>query len=157
MQIDYNNPTDNEIRRIVKNSADPISQIRILAQLTGRKPDEIRAICGGISTPLTFKAKKGRPSLWTEEMIQYLFDHPNESIKDIADRFKLTYSAVSTMRRRLGITRSNLWTNELVAKLTTAYNCGFKPAKISKMLGLDWITPHEVSKKVYSLKQAGKL
>lgn len=158
MQIDYTNPTDNEIRRIVRDAADPISQIRILAQLTGKGTNKIREICYGIKVDAsTVKGKKGRPSVWTDEKVQYLFDHPNDKIEDIAAHFGVSYNSVGTMRRRLGIVRESPWTDELEDKVTKAYRCGVKPAKISKMLDVEGITPYEVRKKVGYMKTLGKI
>lgn len=154
MQIDYNQPTDNEIRRIVSQALNATEQIKILHDLTGRSKAELRELCG-----IKLKKSKrgytvGRPSMWTDAKIQYLIDHPNEKCQDIADKLGLSLASVTSKRHQLGIKRVTVWNPRTVDQLTTAYYAGLRASKIAKLLNLDTFT---VQKKITSLKGNGKL
>ena len=118
MQIDYTNPTDNEIRRIVAEALDAGEQIRILHDLTGRSVGELRQICSMPKEIRKRHYRKGRPGFWDEEKIKYLYDHPNETAANLSKHFGVSQTAVTSMRYQLGIKRIDLWTDDLIRKLT---------------------------------------
>lgn len=154
IMINFNNPTENEIRRLVNEAADPNNQITIIADLTGKSKIEIRKICG-MKTPEKKKySNRGRPSNWTEEKIAYLYDHPDESAQSIADKLCISSSAVSSMKYQLGIKKTSTWTDEQTMKLIEAYERGLRGLKIAKMLKMDL---PKVQKKIVSLRYAGRI
>ena len=153
--INYNNPTDNEIRRIVAEALEPEQQVVILSELTGRSEADIRSICGMKPPKMTCTTrKKGRPSVWDDEKKQYLYDHPDESCHEIAKKFGVSYSSVTSMRYNLGIIQTSIWTEDLIEKLILAYQNGLRALQISKLLDVDH---YEVQKKITSLKMSKKL
>lgn len=103
--INYSNPTDNEIRRIVAEALDPVAQIEILSQFTGKEVDDIRSICGmkPKKAGTVYKSRKIR--YWTDEEIDYLFEHRNKPIKEQAEALKRNKSVISAKRKELGINR----------------------------------------------------
>ena len=155
MNIDYNNPTDNEIRRIVAEACDATAQIYIIHDLTGKSVDEIREICG---MPAAKKKKRGygrgRPKRWTMEKIQYLYDHPNEKCQDIAKKLDMSASSVTSMRYQLGIKQISVWTDDLIEKLTIAYRNGLRASQIAKLLDMDL---YAVQKKIIAMRACKKL
>lgn len=154
MQIDYNNPTDNEIRRIVAEALDAGEQVKILRHLTGKSIDEIRQICGMPKEIKKRHYRKGRPGFWDKDKIKYLYDHPNETAASLSKHFGVSQTAVTSMRYQLGIKKVTVWSEDAIRKLTLAYRNGLKPAKIAEMLDLDL---YAVQKKIIAMKAAKKL
>lgn len=154
MQIDYTNPTDNEIRRIVSEAADAGEQIKILRDLTGKSIDELRQICGMPKQIKKRHYRRGRPGFWDEQKIKYLYVHPNEKCQDVAKKFGVSCAAITSMRYQLGIKRVSIWSDDLIQKLTLAYRNGLKAAKIADMLDMDL---YDVQKKIIAMKAAKKL
>lgn len=154
MQIDYTNPTDNEIRRIVSEALVPADQIKILHDFTGRPIQELREICGMAPKTKAKHYKRGRPGFWNDEKVQYLYEHPNEKCQDLAKRFGVSCAAVASVRHQLGIKQVSIWTDDLVAKLTLAYRNGLRAKKIAELLDMDL---YEVQKKIIAMKQTKKL
>ena len=155
--INYNNPSDDEIRRIVKEAHDAGEQKKILHHFTGKSVDELRQICG---MPKQVKKRhygRGRPKHWDEQKIKYLYDHPNETAANLAKHLGVSENAVTSMRYQLRIKRVSIWTDELLGKLIKARKCGMTPTKIALLLDTDGITPYEVQKKIISMKNAKKL
>lgn len=155
--INYNNPTNNEIRRIVAAALDPVEQVKILAQLTGKGEDEIRGICG--MPPKTKKVryyKRGRPNrMWTEAEEDYLRDHRNDKLKDQAAALGRCIQVIYEKRRQLGIKSDTVWTPEVVDKLVDLYtNRGYRAKMISQELKLNL---YEVQKKIIAMRKAGRL
>ena len=154
MQIDYNNPTDNEIRRIVAEARNAGKQIKILHDLTGKSIAEIRQICGMPKQVRKMYPKRGRPSSWNAEKIKYLYDHPNETAADLSKHLGVSQTAITSMRYQLGIKRVTIWTDDLIQKLTIAYRNGFKATKIAEMLDMDL---YDVQKKITAMRAANKI
>ena len=154
MQIDYNNPTDNEIRRIVSEAADAGEQIKILRDLTGKSIDELRQICGMPKEIRKRHYRRGRPGFWDEAKIKYLYDHPNEKAADIAKHFGVSQTTITSMRYQLGIKKVTIWSDDLIQKLTVAYRNGLKAKKIAELLDMDL---YDVQKKIIAMRASKKL
>lgn len=152
--INFNNPTENEIRRLVKEAADPDTQIAIIADLTGKSKIEIRKICGMKSPKTGESSNKGKYVKWTSNKVQYLIDHPNEPCQIIAEKMGLSYNSVRSKRSQLGIKRVSIWTDELTEELIKQYNNGRKAAQIAQNMHIDY---NEVQKKIAYLKKTKEL
>ena len=159
MQIDYNNPTDNEIRRIVKEAADPSEQVKILAHLTNRDESVIRKICGmkgkGASSQSSYKRKRGRPNKpWSDEEIAYLYENRNVPLEEQAKALGRCRMSVVNKRNELNIVRLTVWSKDRVDELQRLYKTGLRATAIGEIMGFDTYT---VVKKINALRHAKKL
>lgn len=153
--INYNNPTDNEIRRIVAAALDPVEQVKIISQLTGKSEDLIRDICDMKPRQKKKHYKRGRPNrMWTEDEEQYLRDHRNDKLKDQAAALGRCIQVIYEKRRQLGIKSDTIWTAKVVDKLIELYNKGYRAKLISVELGLNL---YDVQKKIIAMRKAKKL
>lgn len=156
MRIDYTNPTDNEIRRIVAEALDPSSQVEILSQMSGKTVDEIRRICGMKPKKKVKHEKSGRPRRkWTEAEENYLREHRNDKLRDQAAALGRSKQVIYEKRKQLGIKSDTVWTQEVVNKLVDLYtNRGYRAKLISEELKLNL---YEVQKKIIAMRKAKKL
>ena len=154
--IDYQNITDNEIKRMVACAADPAAQVLILADLTGKTVPDIKRAAG---IPLAEEDKLSEESSnkwrgWSESDIQYLKDNKEKSLSEQASDLGRTVSGIYNMRRKLGIVTKATWDKKTTDKLIRLYKEGVTQREISKKLGK---TFGSVVGKIAYLKEQNKL
>ena len=154
--IDYQNITDNEIKRIVACAADPAAQVLILKDLTGKTVPDIKRAAG---LPFTEEDKLSEESSnkwrgWSESDIQYLKDNKEKSLREQASDLGRTVSGIYNMRRNLGIVTKPTWDKKTTDKLIRLYKEGVTQREIAKKLGK---TFGSVVGKIAYLREQNKL
>ena len=158
--IDYQNITDNEIRRIVSCAADPAAQVQILADLTCKKVTDIKKIAG---VPLTEKEEREMDEVklkkpythkwgWSDAEIRFLLDNPDMKNKDIRLALGRSFSSIAVMRSKLGIKKNSGWseeeTNKLIELLGAGLSLGEAAAAMDRKYG-------SIAGKVQQLREKG--
>lgn len=154
--IDYQNITDNEIKRIVACAADPAAQVLILADLTCKTVPDIKRAAG---LPLTEEDKLSEECSnkwrgWSESDIQYLKDNKEKSLSEQASDLGRTVAGIYNMRRNLGIVTKFAWDKKTTDKLIRMYKKGIDQHVIAEKLGRSY---GSVTGKISYLKQQNKL
>ena len=154
--IDYQNITDNEIKRIVACAADPAAQVLILKDLTGKSVADIKRAAG---MPLTEEDKASEECLnkwrgWSESDIQYLKDNEEKSLREQAAELGRSVAGIYNMRRNLGIVTKPTWDKRSTDRLIRLYNKGLPQKEIAEKMGK---TLGSVTGKISYLKQQNKL
>lgn len=154
--IDYQNITDNEIKRIVACAADPAAQVLILRDLTGKTVPDIKRAAGML---LTEEDKASEECLnkwrgWSKSDIQYLKDNKEKSLREQAAKLGRSVAGIYNMRRNLGIVTQAKWDKKTTDKLIRLYKKGVTRHEIAKKLGK---TYGSVAGKIGYLKEQNKL
>ena len=151
--IDYQNITDNEIKRIVACAADPAAQVLILRDLTGKSIAYIKRAAGMILTAEDkLREEKEKKWGWSEADIQYLRDNPEMTIRELAAALGKTADMTWKMKAKLGITKMPRWNDKTTNELIRLYRSGVKPRTISKLLERSY---GSVTGKLGQLKEKG--
>ena len=119
--IDYQNITDNEIKRIVSCAANPAAQVLILKDLTGKSLADIKRACGMIAEgeAPSGENKWGR---WSDKEIDYLHANADIPLEKQAEKLGRSIAGITNMRRKLGIISKSGWSEADKKKLISLYN-----------------------------------
>ena len=156
--IDYQNITDNEIKRIIACAADPVAQVQILADLTGKKESDIKRIVGMKLTEKEEreerKTKEKNKYGWSDAEIMFLLDNPGMRNEDLCEALGRSQSAVAVMRSKLGLRKTSGWSEGDTQELIRLLDMGKNLRQISCEMGRKY---GSVQGKVQQLKEKGMI
>ncbi len=151
--IDYQNITDNEIRRIVSQAADPSAQVKILRDLTGKTIPYIKRAAGiKLSAEDKLIEENGKRWGWREADIEFLKDNPRMPLKELAANLGKDVSVIERKRRQLGINLKVNWTKKEINRLIKLYKQDLKKCDIATKLGK---TPGSIKYQLRRLREKG--